>query len=159
MVPKKIECSGQTLYLIGPIHKLRRKWSVEITVPGSQSDKKAKKTYLSPNVVRFWIILLKVMSELIKFLSLSNPLELCSHPFPSRLCRPGGINEDPTIWLDGTRPSPKYIFKNNMSLTNSKNLLTCTLHYLCTCWYALDLNILCLFVKRMIFKVSYGYRG
>jgi hypothetical protein len=32
----------------------------------------------------------------------------------------GGINKDPTVWLDGARPPPKYIFKNNMSSTNSK---------------------------------------
>ncbi len=27
---------------------------------------------------------------------------------------------DPTLWLDGARPPPKYIWKNSMSSTNSK---------------------------------------
>ncbi len=31
-----------------------------------------------------------------------------------------GIHKDYTTWLDGARPSPKYVLKNNMSLTNSK---------------------------------------
>ncbi len=30
-----------------------------------------------------------------------------------------GFDKDPTIWLDGAGPTPKYVFKNNMSLTNS----------------------------------------
>ncbi len=46
---------------------------------------------------------------LIKFLSLSNPLEQCSDPFPV------GINKDHTVWLDGAGPPPWYIF----ILTNS----------------------------------------
>jgi hypothetical protein len=37
------------------------------------------------------------MSELVKFFSLSIPLELCSDHFPSLLCRPEGINKDPTV--------------------------------------------------------------
>jgi hypothetical protein len=61
-----------------------------------------------------------VFSEFVKFLSLSNPLQLCSDHFSDRLCEPGGINMDPTLWLNGARPSPKYVFKNNMSLSNSK---------------------------------------
>jgi hypothetical protein len=61
--------------------------------------------------------ILLVMSGLVKFLSLSNSLELCSDHFPSWLCRPGGINKDPTVWPDGARPS-LYIFKNNFSWTN-----------------------------------------
>jgi hypothetical protein len=28
--------------------------------------------------------------------------------------------KDPNVWLDGDRPHPKYAFKNNTSLTNSK---------------------------------------
>jgi hypothetical protein len=31
-----------------------------------------------------------------------------------------GINKDPPVWLDGARPPPKYVFKNNMSWMNSK---------------------------------------
>jgi hypothetical protein len=30
-----------------------------------------------------------------------------------------GINKDPTLLLNGARPTPKYVFKNNMSLANS----------------------------------------
>ncbi len=33
---------------------------------------------------------------------------------------PGGIIKDSSVWLDGARPPPKSVFKNNMSLTNSK---------------------------------------
>ncbi len=58
---------------------------------------------------------------LVKFLSLSNPLELCSDHFPGWLCWLGGISKDPTVWLDRVRPPPKYTFKNNMSLKNAKN--------------------------------------
>ncbi len=43
-----------------------------------------------------------------------------SNNLPGQLCQPWGINKDATIWLDGARPPPKYVFKNNMSLTNSK---------------------------------------
>ncbi len=59
------------------------------------------------------------MSDLEKLSSLSNLLELCSDHFPGQLCQPGDINKDPTVWLDGARPPPKYI--KNMSSTNSKN--------------------------------------
>ncbi len=38
-----------------------------------------------------------VMSDMVKFLSLLNPLELCSGHFPSRLCQPGCISKDPTV--------------------------------------------------------------
>ncbi len=31
-----------------------------------------------------------------------------------------GVNKDPTVWLVGARPPPMYVFKNYMSLTNSK---------------------------------------
>jgi hypothetical protein len=61
-----------------------------------------------------------VKSELVEFLSWSNPLELCSDHFPGWLCWPEGINEDPTVWPDGTRPPHKYVLKNNLSSTNSK---------------------------------------
>ncbi len=57
------------------------------------------------------------MHKLAKFLILSNPMELGSNHFPSW---PEGINKDPTVWPDGARLPPKYIFKNNMSMTNSK---------------------------------------
>ncbi len=61
-----------------------------------------------------------VISELVKFFCLSNPLELRSDHFPAGLCRSWGIKKDPTIWLDGARPPPKYVFKNFMCLANSK---------------------------------------
>jgi hypothetical protein len=61
-----------------------------------------------------------VTSELVEFLSLSNPMELCSNNFPSWFHRPGGINKDPTAWLVGARPPDTYIFKNNISWPNSK---------------------------------------
>ncbi len=41
--------------------------------------------------------------------------ELCSNNFPARLCHQGGINKDPTVGLDGARPPPKNVFKNNMT--------------------------------------------
>jgi hypothetical protein len=63
---------------------------------------------------------LKVMPDLVKFLSLSNPLELCSDNFSDQLCQPGGFNKDLPVGLDGARPPPMYIKKNNMSLTNLK---------------------------------------
>ncbi len=59
------------------------------------------------------------MHELVEFVSLSNPLELCSDHFHARLRQPAGIIKDPSVWLDGAGPPPKYIFKNNMGLTNS----------------------------------------
>jgi hypothetical protein len=37
------------------------------------------------------------MPELVKFLSLSKPLKLCSDHFPHWLCQPGDLNKDPTI--------------------------------------------------------------
>jgi len=61
-----------------------------------------------------------VKSKLVKLPSWSNPLELCSDHSPGWLCRPGGNNKDPAVWLDGDKPHPKYIFKHYMSLTNSK---------------------------------------
>jgi len=50
------------------------------------------------------------MSELVKFLSLSNPLGLCSDHFSGQ---PEGINKDPTVWLDGAKPTLRYVFQNN----------------------------------------------
>ncbi len=44
-----------------------------------------------------------VLSELFKFLSLFNPLELWSDPCPGRLWCPGGINKGSTVCLDGTQ--------------------------------------------------------
>jgi len=38
-------------------------------------------------------------------------LELGSDHFHNCLHQPGGINRDPTVWLDGARPHPKYVFK------------------------------------------------
>ncbi len=52
------------------------------------------------------------MSKLDEFLILPNPFELCPDHFPGRLCQPGGICKDPTVWLDGARPPPKYFFKD-----------------------------------------------
>jgi hypothetical protein len=85
--------------------------------------------YLLKNTVfvkRLIIFYLAVL-ELVKFLSLWNPLELCSDLFPRQLCRPVGISKDHTVWLDLARQPPKYVFKNNMSLTNSKIFPTWTL--------------------------------
>jgi len=42
-----------------------------------------------------------VMFELVKFSSLSNPLELCLDYFTSQLYQHGDINKDPTVWLNG----------------------------------------------------------
>jgi hypothetical protein len=61
-----------------------------------------------------------VMSELVEYLSLSNPLDLCSHHFPARLCQPGGINKDHIVGIDGDGPPLVYVFKNNKSLTKLK---------------------------------------
>jgi hypothetical protein len=61
-----------------------------------------------------------VITKLVEFLSLSNPLELCSDHFLGWNSQPGGINKDPSIWLDVARQTPRYNFKNNKSLTNSK---------------------------------------
>ncbi len=36
------------------------------------------------------------------------------------LSQPGGINNDPTIWLDGAGPPPSYQISNYMSLMNQK---------------------------------------
>ncbi len=62
------------------------------------------------------------MSELVKFSCLSNPMYLCSDHFPSQLCQTRGINKGHTVWLDGARPPPKYVFKNDMSSINLNTL-------------------------------------
>ncbi len=41
-------------------------------------------------------------------------------PFSIGLRLAWGITKDPTVWLDGARSPPKYVFKNNMSLENLK---------------------------------------
>ncbi len=61
-----------------------------------------------------------VMCKLFKFSSLSNPLKLRWDHLPSRQSRPWGNNKDPTVWLDGARPPPRYVFRNDMILRNSK---------------------------------------
>jgi hypothetical protein len=55
---------------------------------------------------------IKAMPEFVKFLSLLNPLELCSVYFTSCLFWPWHINNDPTISLDGARPPPKCVLNN-----------------------------------------------
>ncbi len=60
------------------------------------------------------------MSEFVKFLILSNPLELCSVHFPTFRGKGTSINKDPTVWPDRARPLPEYAFKTNMSLKSSK---------------------------------------
>ncbi len=66
-------------------------------------------------ILAFW-----EMTELVEFLSLSNPLEVCLDHFTGQLSSSGCINKDPTVWLDGARPPPKYILKIKMSLKKSK---------------------------------------
>ncbi len=56
-------------------------------------------------------VVLKVMSELVKFLSLLNPLELRSDNFARQFHQPGGTNKDPIVWLVRARPTPKYVFQ------------------------------------------------
>ncbi len=53
----------------------------------------------------------RVMTVLVKFLSLSNPLKPGSDNFIGRLSQPRGLNKDPTVWLDGARP-PLGMFSN-----------------------------------------------
>ncbi len=54
-----------------------------------------------------------VSSTTSKVENLTQDFEVC----PPRLRWPRGINKDLTVWLNGARPLPKYIFKNNMSST------------------------------------------
>jgi hypothetical protein len=61
-----------------------------------------------------------VMSNVFNFFRWSNPLELCSDHFPSRLHHQGDVNKDAMVLLDGARPPHKYAFNNNKSLMNSK---------------------------------------
>jgi hypothetical protein len=51
------------------------------------------------------------MSEYVKFLSLSNSLELCSDYIPGWLCWPRDINKDRIVWLGGANLAlvPKFI--------------------------------------------------
>jgi hypothetical protein len=68
------------------------------------------------------------MSELVKFLNLSNKLEFCSVLFPSQHCRQGGISNDLIVWLDGARQSlstfsKKYEFAKIKNLTNSDPII------------------------------------
>jgi hypothetical protein len=53
----------------------------------------------------------------------------------------GGINMNPTVWLNEARPAPKYIFKNNMSLHakmfDQLRNYDFTLKYLNTSFYAI----------------------
>ncbi len=60
--------------------------------------------------------------------------------FPGWLHWPGAINKDPPVWLDGSRSPPKYIFKNNMSSTNSKiqQTLTANQFYPCPIFVSKD---------------------
>ncbi len=61
------------------------------------------------------------MSELVKFLSLLNPLELCSHHFPAKLCQPVGFNKDPILWPDRDRPT-QVCFQKWFKIDKLKNL-------------------------------------
>jgi hypothetical protein len=42
-----------------------------------------------------------ILTYLVKFLSWSNPLDLCSVHFPCQIAGQGGILNDPTVWLNG----------------------------------------------------------
>ncbi len=64
------------------------------------------KRLLDDSSMEFFGTRWRLMSELVKFLSMSNPLELCSDQFSSRFHWAGGINKDPTVWLDGALPPP-----------------------------------------------------
>jgi hypothetical protein len=46
---------------------------------------------------------------------------ICSDHFSNCLHQPGGINKDPTVWLDQGGPPLKYILRKNISSTNKKN--------------------------------------
>jgi hypothetical protein len=50
-----------------------------------------------------------------------------SDHFATWLCLPGDVSKDPVVGLDGTKPPPMYVFKNKMSLANSKIRPTWTL--------------------------------
>ncbi len=54
------------------------------------------------------------MSELVEFWCFAQIV------FPAGFTCQGGIIKDSTVWLNGARQSPNYVFKNNISLTNSK---------------------------------------
>ncbi len=63
------------------------------------------------------------MSQLVKFLSVLNPLKLHLCRFPTGFYRAKGINKDLTIWIDEASLPPNYVFKNNEfgDLKNSAN--------------------------------------
>jgi hypothetical protein len=63
-----------------------------------------QKKYCLP--VTKWALNQQVIYELVKCLSLSNPLGLCSVYFPGQLGGPEGINKDPDDWFDRARPLP-----------------------------------------------------
>jgi hypothetical protein len=65
-----------------------------------------KLVFLDDSRMEFFGTRWRLMSEFVKFLSLSNRLELCSDQFSSRFHWAGGINKDPTVWLDGALPPP-----------------------------------------------------
>ncbi len=60
---------------------------------------------LATHLAIFFRFFFRVMSVLVKFLSLSNPLEPGSDHFTGRLSQPRGLNKDPIVWLDGARPA------------------------------------------------------
>jgi hypothetical protein len=68
------------------------------------------------NVSKAWTYLINffVLSELVES-SANRLLELCSNHFSSRICQPGVLNKDPTVWLDG-RP---LTISLNMSMTRN----------------------------------------
>jgi hypothetical protein len=61
-----------------------------------------------------------VISKLVKFSSLVESTRAMSRSFSRPALPAGGIDTDPTVWLDGAKSPLKYVFKNNMGLTNSK---------------------------------------
>ncbi len=38
-----------------------------------------------------------------------------SDDFPNRLCHPGGLIKDSSVWLNGARPPPNYQLSNYMT--------------------------------------------
>jgi MFS-type transporter involved in bile tolerance (Atg22 family) len=77
-------------------------------------------------------------------------------PFFQQVLPARHTNKDPTVWLDGARPPPKYISQNNMSLTNSKIKSTSTLHYL-TAIAGISIMLLSCFLAKVKFEIAlYG---
>ncbi len=87
-------------------------------------------TYLGAGSIQNIFVSNSHNNELVKFSGWSNPLDWCSDHFPCWLHWPGDINKDLTVWLDGARLPPKYVFKNAKSLMNLKIWPTWTLHQL-----------------------------